>query len=165
MAQPMFYPELSKLTKTNLAAWKELIAKHPDYFDNPDCPYSHEDIQLLKSIFINEKTQQQKEDDLDNELYDDGEDVDFEAEALKLYKDMRGFKNTLGNTNTSEKATTFRTMVSLMEKILDQQERASGIKHFTAFKDTIFDTLDRYLTPQQIHEFMEDVQKTLQLED
>lgn len=163
MAQPRFYPELSKLVLTNLSAWKQLSETHADYFDNENCPYSHEETKILKSIFVDGRSQEQKEQDLEDELHDDDDVPDLEQESLRLFKDMKKFKRSLSAADTTEMATTFRTMVSLMEKIIDQKERASGIKHFAEFKGFIFDTMERYLTPQQISEFMDDVKTKLQI--
>ena len=59
---------------------------------------------------------------------------------------------------------TFRTMVSLMEKILDVQERASGIKQFGVFKNFILDSMERYLSPTQKAEFVEEMKFKLNQE-
>ena len=105
--------------------------------------------------------------DLENqvETTEDLESIpDFETEALQLYRDMKTFKNSLNHGDTSEMTSTFRTMVSLMEKILDVQERASGIKQFGVFKTFILDSMERYLTPQQKTEFIDEMQLVLNQE-
>ena len=77
---------------------------------------------------------------------------------------MKDFKSKLSTSDTSEMTSTFRTMVSLMEKILDVQERASGIKQFGGFKVFILDSMERYLSPQQKSEFVEEMKLILNRE-
>lgn len=165
MTQPMFYPELTKAMVTTLSAWQELIATHTNYLDNENCPYTFEQIELLKRIFVNQSDVDRKVEELEDELYDDDDQPDLEQESIRLFKDMKAFKTTIPKSDTTEMATTFRTLVSLMEKIIDLQERSRGLKHFTEFRSLIFDTLDRYLTPQQIAEFLEEVKTKLQIDE
>lgn len=158
MTQPRFYPQLTPAFIIAISSIAELIKVHPDYLDNTACPYSEKDLRILKDVFFKDSG------DLEDDLHDDSDIPDMEKESLRLFKDMKTFKRSLSNQDTAEMATTFRTMVSLMEKILDQRERASGLKHFEVFKNFIFETLDRYLTPQQINDFLEDSNKLLHID-
>lgn len=162
MSQPKFYPEFSSSLRTTINTWKKLQEANPEYFDDPDCPYSFEEVELLKSVFTHTSNTQltlaPDQDPLDDE------DPDLEQEALQLFRDMKTFKKTLSNSDTSEMASTFRTTVSLLEKILDVRERASGLKQFSDFKVFILDSMERYLTPQQKTEFIDEMKLTLNQE-
>tara|TARA_X000001388_G_scaffold52616_5_gene38367 strand:- start:3711 stop:4196 length:486 start_codon:yes stop_codon:yes gene_type:complete len=161
MQQPKFYPELSPALRTTLNTWKKLIESDPEYLNDEDCPYSGPDIDLLKSLF---ESAPKATSVTASDVEDPNEVPDFEIEALQLYRDMKNFKSDLNARDTSEMTSTFRTMVSLMEKILDVQERASGIKQFGVFKTFILDMMERYLDPSQLSEFVDEMKLKLNQE-
>ena len=168
MNQPKFYPEFNPALKTTLNTWKKLIESDSEYLDNELCPYTPEEVELL-TIMFGSQSQNLSEDPNNGtgiaaiDLATD-EIPDFETEALSLYRDMKIFKGKLSSSDTSEMTSTFRTMVSLMEKILDVQERASGIKQFGVFKNFILDSMERYLSPTQKAEFVEEMKFKLNQE-
>jgi hypothetical protein len=156
-----YYPELTPALFTTLNTWKKLIEEDATYLDDESCPYESNEIELLRLMFM--------QPDAGTAIAplnpeDPYEIPDFETEALGLYRDMKDFKSKLSTSDTSEMTSTFRTMVSLMEKILDVQERASGIKQFGGFKVFILDSMERYLSPQQKSEFVEEMKLILNRE-
>ncbi|GFD77297.1 hypothetical protein KUL118_01590 [Tenacibaculum sp. KUL118] len=162
MKTPKFYPEFTPNLFTTLNTWKKLIQDDPTYLEDEDCPYEPNEIEFLALLFSPNSNDgmtvaAQEIEDLDSI-------PDFETEALQLYRDMKSFKTALNKSDTSEMTSTFRTMVSLMEKILDVQERASGIKQFGVFKTFILDSMERYLTPQQKSEFIDEMKLVLNQE-
>ncbi|GFD70955.1 hypothetical protein KUL113_03750 [Tenacibaculum sp. KUL113] len=156
-----YYPELTPALFTTLNTWKKLVQDDPTYLDDESCPYEQNEIELLHFMFATPDAGTQ----IAPTNYEDPDEIpDFEKEALRLYRDMKDFKSKLSTSDTSEMASTFRTMVSLMEKILDVQERASGIKQFGGFKTFILDSMERYLSPQQKSEFIEEMKLILNRE-
>lgn len=162
MKTPKFYPEFTPNLFTTLNTWKKLIKDDPTYLEDEDCPYEPNEIEFLTALFSIQTDAGITV--ADSELEDLDSIPDFETEALQLYRDMKTFKNSLNHGDTSEMTSTFRTMVSLMEKILDVQERASGIKQFGVFKTFILDSMERYLTPQQKTEFIDEMKLVLNQE-
>lgn len=155
-----YFPPFADNLMTALASWQQLMAMNPDYLSHPDCPYTPEQVELLDSIFSKaglKKTQDEQDESLDLD-----EAPDIEKESIRLFNKMKTFQNSLRNSDTSEMATTFRTMVSLMEKILAIKERAEGVNNYSKFKTLILDSLDRYLEPSQRAEFVDKLKDTLQ---
>lgn len=163
MTTELFYPEFTPELKSKLSTLSMLIENNPDYLQNDACPYTHDEIELLKKLAPSVETQKSPYEQLDDDL-DDGVLPDFEAESIKLFKEMKNFKRTLSSQDTAEMTSTFRTMVSLMEKILTVQERAAGINQYNEFKNHILDAMDRYLEPAQKSEFVEDLNAKLHQE-
>ena len=161
MAQPKFYPDLPPTLFSTLNTWKKLIQEDPHYLEDDTCPYEPNEVELLQELFGNPASGTSIAPYIPEDL---DEVPDFETEALQLYRDMKEFKTKLSTSDTSEMTSTFRTMVSLLEKILDVQERASGIKQFGGFKTFILDSMERYLSPQQKSEFVEEMKLILNKE-
>lgn len=157
MTQALFYPEITPELKSKLSMWANLIEANPDYLKHEECPYTHDEVELLQKLAPtqtapNTDPYEALEDELDN-----GEMPDFEQESIRLFKKMKTFQSGLSKSDTSEMTSTFRTMVSLMEKIITVQERAAGINHFGDFKQFILDSMDRYLSPTQKSEFVDEM--------
>lgn len=161
MAQPKFYPDFPPALFSTLNTWKKLIQEDTTYLEDDTCPYEPNEVELLQELFSDSPNGTSIAPNIPEDL---DEVPDFETEALQLYRDMKEFKNKLSTSDTSEMTSTFRTMVSLMEKILDVQERASGIKQFGGFKSFILDSMERYLSPQQKSEFVEEMKLILNKE-
>ena len=153
------YPEMDALSIQRFIIIKNMMDNDPLYLDDDHCPYDYEVVQKLRQLLDTPKAPVSfvaEVEDL-NEL----DEIDFEVETKKLFRDIKLFKATLSNDDSSEQVQTFRTMVTLIEKMIESQERASGIKQFTAFTSMIMDSMDRYLTPVQKTEFLETLELTL----
>jgi hypothetical protein len=150
---------MDALSIQKLIIIKNMMDDDPMYLDDDDCPYGYEVIQKLKLMFEDTAGIDSLEEEL--EELDSLDEIDFEIETKKLFRDIKRFKRTLSNADTSEQVQTFRTMVTLIEKMIESQERASGIKQFNVFTSLVMDSMDRYLTPQQKTEFLTAIEITL----
>lgn len=153
------YPEMDALSIQKIVIIKNMMENDPMYLDDDDCPYGYEVVEKLRNIIELPAATVYLEDDL--EELDNLDEIDFEIETKKLFRDIKRFKQTLSQDDTSEQVQTFRTMVTLIEKMIESQERASGIKQFNAFSALVMDSMDRYLTPTQKTEFLESLEVTL----
>lgn len=151
---PAFYPPLTPEVLRTLSQLKALTDQDPDYFKHPDCPYPAENIAFLESLY------RPGVEAIPPDETDSG-GIDLEKEARTLFQEIKTFKSTLGSDSSSEKAQMFRVSTSLMEKLLEITERSKGVKQFEEFKTLILDSMDRYLTPQQKSEFVDEIEKLL----
>jgi len=152
------YPELTPDVMNSINKLSMLIQNAPDYLSNPDCPYESTQIEQLEKAFTSTVVANDQYYDQDGEVIPDIDSIDFEKESLQLFIEMRTFKNSLNLDDTTEKAAVFRLLVSLIEKMIESQERASGVKHFKKFKEIMIDSMDRYLSPIQKTEFVDNLE-------
>lgn len=82
-----------------------------------------------------------------------------ERELASLYGKLSRFGSGLTAEDTSEMASFFRVSTSLMTKIVDLQEKASGISQFLAFKNRVMGLLSDVMTVDQRNVFMEALEK------
>ncbi len=82
-----------------------------------------------------------------------------ERELANLYSKLSRFGDGLTLEDTSEMASYFRVSTSLMTKIVDLQEKASGISQFVAFKNRIMGLLSDVMTVDQRNIFMGALEK------
>lgn len=136
----MYYPEITN--PLDLLPALKLIKRKVDedsqYLLNSDCPYPSDLAYYLSNMMVEA-----------NQEVSSGDEIDVEREAITLFNDMKTFKKDLTHADTSERASMFRTLTSLMEKIINVKERASALHNFQAFESIIFETIDGYLDPQQ----------------
>lgn len=150
MSTPHF-PNFSRETQAFLSIISSLLQNDPGSLDVPECPYSVEQLELLKSVFL---TSSAGSPSLES-LADEEINIDIEKEAKQLFRDMKTFKTSLSSDDSSEKVQIFRVLSSLLEKLLEMAERAKGVKQYEQFQALVLDAVDRYLTPQQKSEFVD----------
>lgn len=85
-------------------------------------------------------------------------EIDIAAESRNLYHSLKTTLNAVDKMETNEKVQIFRTATALMEKLLTLQEKAVALEHFTQFKELVMNTLERYLSPVQISEFVSELE-------
>jgi hypothetical protein len=156
------YPDMDALSIQRFIIIKNMMDNDPMYLDEDDCPYEYEVVQKIRQLLETIPAAVSFTSELDD--LDDIDEIDFEVETKKLFRDIKRFKSTLSSDDSSEQVQTFRTMVTLIEKMIESQERASGIKQFNAFTSMIMDSMDRYLSPTQKTEFLETLELTLDRE-
>ena len=82
-----------------------------------------------------------------------------ERELASLYGKLSRFGNGLTAEDTSEMASFFRVSTSLMTKIVELQEKASGISQFIAFKNRVMGLLSDVMSVDQRNIFMEAIER------
>lgn len=82
-----------------------------------------------------------------------------ERELAMLYAKLNRFGDGLTLEDTTEMASYFRVSTSLMTKIVDLQEKASGISQFVAFKNRVMGLLSDVMSVDQRNVFMETLEK------
>lgn len=124
----------------------QLQAENPSYLDHPACPYDPDVIDALKQILavgasLNKASNEGTEDEIDLE------NIDLEAEAARIYKELRGFKANLASDDKSELNTYFRLSTTLMEKLLDIKEKAVSQKQAEEFIEVVLAVMEDELDP------------------
>lgn len=151
-----YYPELKN--PTSLASALKLIARKlkedPNFLLDPECPYPDELIECLQDTLV---VVQIKADE--PEAVPINSTIDIEVEATTLFHEMKVFKKDLDKSDVTERAAMFRTLTSLMEKIIGIKERASALKNFGQFQDIILELIDGYLDPKQRTELTDRLKK------
>jgi hypothetical protein len=140
-----YYPELKN--PKSLASALKLIARKlredPNFLSGPECPYPLELVECLQDTLV------VKQINIVEEAIDLNVTIDTELEATTLFHEMKVFKKDLAKSDVNERAAMFRTMTSLMDKILNIKERSSTLKSFAAFEQIMLDTIDSYLEPKE----------------
>ena len=146
-----YYPAVDEET---ILMIRRLSASDPDYFTDPDCPYSPELIASLggkagegelpavpAGFTLN----------LDN----------IDGELDRLYNQLRQFGESLERADAAEKNTYFRLSVTLLEKMTELKERAVGVRQTKEFTDTVLRIMEDQLTPDQRTKIMHQLEATL----
>jgi len=134
-----YFPPIPPAVVAHLATIRMLADEDPGYFEDPNCPYDEE----LVALFVKEPEPQV--DIGPGERWDG----DFDAEAERLYTELRSFGQSLDSADTAEKNTYFRLSVSLIEKLVELKERAVGVKKVREFTDTVLQIMEDELSPDQ----------------
>ena len=135
-----YYPDITEDQLWPFSIVKRQLEEDPDYLDDPECPYSG-DIRRFFGKVPTEDSGETTKASVD--------DINFESEVSKLYKQLKEFGDGLETGDTSEKNTYFRLSVSLLKDILDLKERAAGLNHFKEFTDAVLQIMGDILTPDQ----------------
>ncbi|ASV43957.1 hypothetical protein [Pseudoalteromonas phage KB12-38] len=173
----VIYPTFTPKAQDSLILLQQILLKNPDALTSPDCPYPKKLKDALNIILVigatrsdPEKVQQllnaqtPNEDanakaEQDEALLD--EEINIDKESKRLYNKIKGKMDNLERMETSEQLQLFRTATTLLEKLLNVNERASNIEKFENFKRFIIEAMDRYLTPAQKTEFVDLIDETL----
>lgn len=136
------YPNITPKAGEMLVELARKLENWPDFFTHEDFKKYPEDIQqALHQLWDASK----------------GGSIDITAESKFLYKQLKSTLQTIEKMETSEKVQIFRTATSLQEKLLALTERAEAIDQYSNFKAVVVRMLERYLTPVQLSEFVEEV--------
>lgn len=152
-----YYPEIKTSdveALRNIRIIIENLLQHPDYLDNTACTYSPE-VKLLLKSFIPENTQPVAQE---IEKTANPDEFDLLSTSLEVINELQLMKGSLKSMATNEKISTYRLLVSQLEKVTELMRQSQEIDHYKQFKTTLFNTLERHLSPAQISEFIEDFQ-------
>lgn len=141
----IFFPELNE---KNIRLVKRLYSEDPTFFEQPNCPYSTDIIEIFTK---------------ESEVLDIGGvtvgDLDFDAmtnedyllaEVSALYKQLKDQGDKMANSDTaSEKNTYFKLSAALLERLISMKERVINIKKMNEFTNQVLKIMEDTLDPDQ----------------
>lgn len=131
--QDRYYPVLDVSTIQALETVQLLIEDDPTYLD--EAPYPKEVLEYLRGGGGEERPVVPVED------------LDLEAEADRLYQELREYGETV--KDPAERNTYFRLSTTLMEKLLNIKERATNVAMVKQFTETVLQIMEDELSPDQ----------------
>ncbi|AJD82900.1 hypothetical protein PJWF_00006 [Achromobacter phage JWF] len=161
------YPPLDEKVTWALGVIATLASEHEDYFLHPDCPYEGRTLVLLQALVLppeggGEDGQgavlppvQVTAEDLAN--IDSG----LEEDLLRVLLELKRHGATLTNVEQSEKMAYFRTITSLLEKLVLLRERAAGVKQVKEFESAVLGVMEDVLDPEQRTKVMDGLRSIL----
>lgn len=148
-----YFPPLDSKTLWGLNIIAQQIAEDPDYLAGS--PYLSSDLEVINKMVGNlavaaEKTTAAAVTE------DAGLDKwqKLEKESNYLFQQLKEFGDTVKAGDVAERMSYFRTATSLMEKLVNLQERALGLKQMSVFQSTVMEILDTLCTADQRTEVM-----------
>lgn len=151
MSNSYYYPPLQEGTLRALLVIKaSLTTEGEDYLK--DANYSEEIITHLRQLF----TQPKKVRPTRNET---PEALDLEVETRALYDELVDLViENDGAMDIGDVLSSIKTRTQLLEKLLNQLERASDVKKFGQFREFVINKISAMLTADQRNEFLADLE-------
>ena len=151
----LLFPNLTPTSVKALVELAKFLQGSVDPLDHPSCKYPPEAKRAIRAIA---KLQEVSPVQNVQTQADATEDIDISAESKALYQSLKTTLNAVDKMETNEKVQIFRTATALMEKLLSLQEKAAAVESYVQFKNTVMNTLDRYLSPVQVSEFISELE-------
>lgn len=152
-----YYPELENLSAVevlrHLCIISENIQQYEDYFSDSKCPYPTQ-VQLLLGNLLAKREINTTQ--VPNTEVNEDQELNLAAECREIIRSLKGLRDQMTNLSANEKISTYRLMVTQLDKLIDMEHRAEEVADYKNFKVALFNSLERYLTPAQISEFLED---------
>lgn len=152
-----FYPSVSLSFLETIRRLQLAIEQDAEYLSDEGCPYPEEIKAALKKAFpavapvVIRQASTVESNDVLTHLSPDAED----AKILALLADVEDLYSQLKDSavKTSESASDqmgyFRTSTALLEKIANLTERASALRNYREFTNTVLEILEDVCTPEQ----------------
>lgn len=175
------YPRVTPGAEFTIIELANMWQDCPDFLTHKDCKFSPELKQALGKIsmfglFVGGKSMMDKLEEAKaeaqaaqlkaNEHQGAGQssnlalqDLDIAAESANLYQTLKTTLKTIDKMETNEKVQILRTATSLMEKLLNLQEKAVAVAQYAQFKNIVMNMMDRYLNPVQIAELVSELEE------
>ena len=148
MAHEAYYPALDEATIKSLKVMQQLSLEHPGYW--LEAPYSGVIQRILEDI-LKPKKMIHESAPLDRK--DDEEEWEFlYRESHDLYTKL---KVAGAGLEGNELMSFYKTAASLLEKLLQMQERANNLKQISDFYQVVMDIMETELTSDQRTRVME----------
>jgi hypothetical protein len=151
--QSTYFPNISEDQILLINRVFRNIAENKDFLNNPKCPYP----QTVKDFF----TQQVAVSAEVPDLFEGDEIVAINIQIQKIINDLEAYGQGLGAGDTSEKLQYFKTKTSLVEKLLNNLERAANLKQINEFRSIVIQFMDEVLSKDQITDFMKRIDGVL----
>lgn len=151
--QTKHFPSISEDTILLINRVFRLISENPDYLNDPKCPYP----QIVKDFFTTKSAVSSEAPD----LFQGDEVAAVERQIQKILNDLEVYGQGLGPGEGTEKLQYFKTKNSLLEKLLNNLERAANLKQINEFRSIVIQFMDEVLTKDQITTFMQRIDGVL----
>lgn len=151
--EQLLFPNMTPTSVKALVELSKFLKGRVEPLDHPSCKYPPELKKAIRAIARLQEAPPQPD------ISDVG-DVDITLESKLLYQSLKTTLQKVDSMETNEKVQIFRTATALMEKLLSLQEKAVAVEQFTQFKELVMNTLDRFLSPVQISEFIAELELT-----
>ena len=144
-----FFPPLSPEAAQTVVTILKLVAGDAGYLLDEACPYPGDLKVAMRAVALVKA----------DEVVEGMDKWDrLEHEAQQLFNSLKKTKiNETGDM--SDQMAYYRTMTSLLEKLVSLQERAAGLKQMSEFQNAIIQFLDELCTPDQRTNLMERLKK------
>lgn len=150
-----YYPDLPEGSASSLALIRAQLGEDPAYLDDPGCPYSAEDVRLLKDIIGVRKGPASEAAIDDDEEISETFDGDILDSVNELYRQLKDFGSTMDErSDAKDKAAYFRVAVALTDKIITLRERSQKLKDWNSFKGHLMAWLEN-VDPDLRTDFMD----------
>lgn len=163
-----YYPPLEAATIKNLGLVKQLMQEHPAFFLG-DHPYSPAMETMIKSWFSVEAQAQllraaraaevEQTGTGDGPTLEEDRDGYLYTETMSLYTKLKTAQ--FSKDSDGDSMSYFRTATALLEKLIDYQERALGLKQLAENNKLIMHIMESVLTQEQREKFMEELKAKL----
>lgn len=166
------YPSLDEKAEWALGVIATLASENPDYFTNQDCPYEGRTLILLQSMCavpaevegdgkpevpLHEQAKQQ----LAQVVNMDEMETTIEQDLMTVLTELKLYGKTLTNSDNTERMSYFRTVTSLLEKLVALRERAAGVKQVKEFESAVLGVMEDVLTSEQRTQVMDQLRSIL----
>ena len=117
-----------------------LSSQHKDYFMSSDCPYpksiATELHRRLQGSAPGPTPTSDVFQDMEDHVGDLEDPIELSSQSDRLYRELQIMgQNMNAETSAAEKNTYFKLSVTLLEKLLDVQEKAANMVKFINFRD------------------------------
>ena len=150
-----YYPPLDETNATEalraICIVTENMKHSENYLIDPSCPYSATIQLLLSKLCVPVVSHEAVSENPVLEI------IDLPTECRQLISDLKGLKGQMNALSPNEKISTYRLMVTQLDKLIEMEHRAEDVSQYRQFKSQLFECLDRYLSPAQISEFLDDL--------
>lgn len=162
------FPTLRLGVLSSLADLKASYDADPAIFDDPDCPYDNDTIDILKKMFAPKEVEIIKEVAVKekkgrgrpakNQISDE-EALRLEQQAMRLMKDLDELGQTadgeMKQLDTSTKLQIFKTQAQVMDKLASIRERFTNVRRVAEFQGTVMKIIEELVPEEQHPELIE----------
>jgi uncharacterized protein YaaR (DUF327 family) len=152
---PKYFPNISEDQILLVNRVLRSIGENPDYLSHPDCPYP-----ITVRDFFTKQARGSQAGQVED-LFEGDQVVAIEKQIQQLINDLEAYGKSLGADDASEKLQYFKTKNSLLEKLLNNLERAANLKQINEFRQIVIQFMDEVLTKDQITDFMKRIDGVL----
>lgn len=153
-----FYPPLPERAAWAVDIILQNMAQDPEYLAYS--PYSREELAILERLTGGAAARRAADAD-EIEVVGEGKWARLESESNKLFKSLTEFSSKLNERDNAEQMAYFRTATSLLDKIVNIQERAANLKQISMFHDTVLRVMEDVLDAGQRTEVMTQLKKAI----
>lgn len=151
--QAKYFPNISEDQILLINRVFRSLEDNPEYLNDPNCKYSTP----VRDFFTKRVAATAATPD----LFEGDEIVAVEKQIQQLLNDLEVYGRSLSADDTSEKLQYFKTKNSLLEKLLNNMERATNLKQINDFRSIVISFMDEVLTKDQITDFMKRIDGVL----